>query len=174
MLLKSYTKRIIRAECNPDFQALHCIANLDQNVEAVLPFLNAELGGYEFLKDPPAVIFKVNGKLITVQGEQISINALKTEGEAEKILEWLKKEINQTWENRHDITPSYEGLPKPNMVEILKCLPKTNCRKCGFPTCMVFATKVAEGVKGAGDCPEIQADQGKKLDGYLEGFKFDD
>lgn len=31
---------------------------------------------------------------------------------------------------------------KPNVVEILKHLPKTNCRECGDPTCMVFATKV--------------------------------
>ncbi len=27
MLLKSYQKRIFRAECNPNFESVHCIAN---------------------------------------------------------------------------------------------------------------------------------------------------
>ncbi len=172
MLLETYSKRIIMAECNPEFESLHCIADLDQNIEKVLPYLNAVLGGYEYLKNPPDVIFKANGKLITVQGKQIAVNALKTKEEAVKILEWMKKEINNAWENRNTITPSYEGLPRPNMVEILKCLPKTNCRQCGFPTCMVFATKVAEGVKGSDDCPEIQDRAGKNLDDYMDLFQF--
>ncbi len=173
MLLETYSKKIIRAECNPGFESLHCIADLDQNVEEVLPYLNAVLGGYEYLKDPPAVIFKANGKLITVQGRQISVNALKTEQEAVKILEWMKKEINHAWGNRDTITPSYEGLPRPNLVEILKCLPRTNCRQCGSTTCMVFATMVAKGVKGTEDCPEIKSQARKNLDYYMGGFRFD-
>ncbi len=173
MLLENYSKRIIRAECSSTFESLHCIADLDQDIEKALPYLNSELGGYEYLKDPPAVIFKANGKLITVQGKQIAVNALKTEEEAVKVLEWLKKEINHAWENKDTITPSYEGQPRPNIVEILKCLPKTNCRQCGFPTCMVFATKVAAGIKAAGDCPEITATAGGKLNDYMGGFKFE-
>jgi ArsR family metal-binding transcriptional regulator len=69
----------------------------------------------------------------------------------------MKKEINHAWEIRDTITPSYEGLPRPNIVEILKCLPKTNCRQCSSTTCMVFATRVADGIKAAEDCTEITA-----------------
>ncbi len=173
MLLESYSKRIIRAECNPGFESLHCIADLDQNIEKALPYLNAVLGGYEYLKDPPAVIFKTNGKLITVQGKQIAVNALETEEEAVKILEWMKKEVNHAWGNRDTITPSCEGLPRPNIVEILKCLPRTNCRKCGSATCMVFATMVAKGAKTAEDCPEIKSRARKSLNDYMGGFRFD-
>ncbi len=173
MLLETYSKRIIRAECNPEFESLHCIADLDQNIEEALPYLNAVLGGFEYLKNPPAVIFKTNGKLITVQGKQIAVNALKTEEEAVKILEWMKKEINLAWENRDTITPSCEGQPRPNIVAILKCLPKTNCMECGFPTCLVFATKVAEGVKGSKDCTTIQDQAEIKLNEYISGFKFE-
>jgi CO dehydrogenase/acetyl-CoA synthase gamma subunit (corrinoid Fe-S protein) len=66
-----------------------------------------------------------------------------------------------------------EGLPRQNIVEILKCLPRTNCRPCGSTTCMVFATRVAKGVKGAEDCPEIEARAQKNLDDYMGGFRFD-
>ena len=46
MLLKTYSRRLFRAECNPLFESLHCIAALDQDVSAALPYLNSVLGGF--------------------------------------------------------------------------------------------------------------------------------
>ncbi|MFH1488524.1 MAG: (Fe-S)-binding protein, partial [Pseudomonadota bacterium] len=151
MLLRSYSKEIFRPQCNPSFQSLHCIAHLDQDVSEALPYLNAVLGGFEYLKDPPAVTFRVHGKIITVHPREIAVNALKDEEEADKILQWLKREINEAWDKRDEIEPKYEGAPKPKVFEILKLLPKTNCRECGEPTCMVFAARIAEGAKGPED-----------------------
>lgn len=173
MLLKSYKKKIFRPRCNPSFQSLHCIAYLEQDVSEALPYLNASLGGYEYLKDPPAVTFPVHGKIMTVHSREIAINALRDEEEADKILEWLKREINEAWEKRAEIEPKYEGAPKPKVLEILKLLPKSNCRECGQPTCMVFAAKIAEGAKGPKDCPLIKEDNRMKLEKYMSGFRFD-
>ena len=174
MLLRSYSKEIFRPECNPSFQSLHCIAHLDQDVSEALPYLNAVLGGFEYLKDPPAVTFRVHGKIITVHPREIAVNALKDEEEADQILEWLKREINGAWDNKDGIEPSYEGAPKPKVFEILKCLPKTNCRECGEPTCMVFAAMAAQGVKGPEDCPQILEEDSRKLRYYMNRFHLDD
>jgi len=108
-----------------------------------------------------------------VQGRQIAVNALKDENEADKILQWLKREINAAWENRDSIEPSYEGAPKPKLIEILKLLPKTNCKECGEPTCMVFAARMAEGVKGPEDCPSVGAENKQRLEEYMRQFTFD-
>jgi ArsR family metal-binding transcriptional regulator len=152
---------------------VHCIAHLAENIEAVLPYLNAVLGGYEYLKDPPAVIFRTQGKLITVHGTKIAINALRDADEADKILEWLKREINEAWGNRDGIVPSCEGAPKPKLIEILKLLPRTNCKDCGLPTCTVFAARMAEGVKNPEDCLPLDADNKQRLEEYMGKFKFD-
>ena len=173
MLLKNYTKEIFRPECNPSFQSLHCIAHLTQDISEALPYLNASLGGFEYLKDPPAVTFRVHGKIITVHPRQIAVNALKDEVETDKILKWLQREINEAWEKRDEIEPRYEGAPKPKVFEILKLLPKTNCRECGEPTCMVFAAKIAEGAKGPEDCPPLKEGKRMKLQEYMEPFQFD-
>ena len=173
MLLKTYSKKIFRPECNPGFESVHCIANLEQDISGVLPYLNTVLGGYEYLKDPPAVIFRSQGKLITVHGDKIAINALRDEAEADKILEWLKREINDTWNNHDNIDPSYEGAPKPKMIEILRLLPRTNCRECGEATCMVFAARMAEGAKGPEDCPPVNVENQQRLEEYMSQFKFD-
>jgi ArsR family metal-binding transcriptional regulator len=173
MLLNSYRKEIFRPECNPAFQSLHCIAHLDQDIREVLPYLNAILGGNEYYQDPPAVTFRPQGKLITVHPDKIAINALRDEEEANRILEWLKREINEAWDKRAEIEPSYASAPKPKIIEILKLLPKTNCRQCGEPTCLVFAVAVSQGIKGPGDCPPLSPETQVKLDEYLEPFNLD-
>ena len=173
MLLEEYTLEIFKSKCQFDAKGVHCFAHLDQDVSKALPYLNSVLGGFEYLSDPPAVTFRSQGKLITVQGKKIAVNALKDETEAKKIVEWLKKEINSAWENKNEIEPCYTGMPKPGIIEILKLLPKTNCRECNEPTCMVFATKVAEGAKGPEDCTQIESDECKKLSGYMSQFNLD-
>ena len=173
MLLTSYSKEIFRPECNPSFQSLHCIAHLDQDITDALPYLNANLGGFEYFKEPPAVTFRIQGKIITVHPREIAVNALRDEEEADKILEWMKREINDAWDNREKITPSFQGAPKPMILEILKLLPKTNCRECGQPTCMVFAALAAQGVKDEEDCPTLTEDMKKPLQTYLSRFGFD-
>ena len=40
-------------------------------------------------------------------------------------------------------------------MQIYKNLPKTNCKDCGFPTCMAFAMQVAAKQKALTDCPHI-------------------
>ncbi len=170
MLLQSYRKEIFRPECNPGFESLHCFAHLEQDVGEVLPFLNAELGGFEYVEEPPSVTFRSQGKIITVHPKMIAVNALKDEAEADKILEWLKREINQAWEKRESIEPSYSSAPRPQVFEILKMLPRTNCKQCGQVTCMVFAAQAAEGGRGAEGCPELDEIQAAKLSEYLSRF----
>ena len=106
MLLKDYRKEIFRPECNPQFQSLHCFAHLDEDISEVLPYLNTVLGGSGYTQDPPSLMLQVHGQLIALHPKKIAINALKNDEDADKILEWLKREINETWENRHEITPS--------------------------------------------------------------------
>ncbi|MBW2431056.1 MAG: hypothetical protein JRF56_19035 [Deltaproteobacteria bacterium] len=52
-------------------------------------------------------------------------------------------------------------------------LPKTNCKECGEPTCMVFAARLAEGVKGTIDCPPLDAGNKQQLEKYMSQFKFE-
>jgi acetyl-CoA decarbonylase/synthase, CODH/ACS complex subunit gamma len=47
-------------------------------------------------------------------------------------------------------------------VEIFKLLPKTNCKKCGFPTCLAFAMKLAQRQASLDSCPDV-SDEAKKV-----------
>ena len=48
-------------------------------------------------------------------------------------------------------------------VEIFKLLPKTNCKKCGFPTCLAFAMKLAQRQASLDLCPDVSEEARQKL-----------
>lgn len=43
-------------------------------------------------------------------------------------------------------------------LDIFKKLPKTNCKKCNFPTCLAFAMQVAAGKTEISSCPDVSDD----------------
>ncbi len=48
-------------------------------------------------------------------------------------------------------------------VDIFKLLPKTNCKKCGFPTCLAFAMKLAQRQTSLDLCPDVSEEAKQKL-----------
>lgn len=49
-------------------------------------------------------------------------------------------------------------------LEIYKLLPKTNCKKCGFPTCLAFAMQLAAKKVPLDKCPDVTAEVKKALE----------
>ncbi|MBU1567553.1 MAG: Fe-S cluster protein [Proteobacteria bacterium] len=173
MLLNGYTLEIFRSKCNARAQTLHCFAHLHDDVGAVLPYLNTVLGGFSYMKEPPSLTLKSSGKLITIHPRKIAVNALQDQDQAEKIVSWLQGEINSAWENRENIEPSVEGAKQPALMEVLKLLPKTNCKECGEPTCMVFSVRIIEGAKDYSNCPALAGEKKEAMANYLSHFHFE-
>ncbi|MBL7124085.1 MAG: acetyl-CoA decarbonylase/synthase complex subunit gamma [Actinobacteria bacterium] len=48
-------------------------------------------------------------------------------------------------------------------LEIFKKLPKTNCKDCGFPTCLAFAMQLAAGKVELGKCPHVSEEAKEAL-----------
>ena len=53
-------------------------------------------------------------------------------------------------------------------LEIYKLLPKTNCKKCGFPTCLAFAMQLAAKKTSLDKCPDVSEDAKKALQSASE------
>ncbi|MCX8052564.1 MAG: acetyl-CoA decarbonylase/synthase complex subunit gamma [Armatimonadetes bacterium] len=50
-------------------------------------------------------------------------------------------------------------------LDIFKHLPKTNCGKCGFPTCLAFSMQMAAKKAGLDQCPEVTEEARAALEG---------
>jgi len=48
-------------------------------------------------------------------------------------------------------------------LEIFKLLPKTNCKKCGMPTCLAFAMQLAQKRAKLEDCPDVSQEAKQML-----------
>lgn len=48
-------------------------------------------------------------------------------------------------------------------LDIYKLLPKTNCKKCGRPTCLAFAMQLAQKKANLSDCPDVSEDAKRVL-----------
>ncbi|MDW5562026.1 MAG: acetyl-CoA decarbonylase/synthase complex subunit gamma [Methanomassiliicoccus sp.] len=52
----------------------------------------------------------------------------------------------------------------PTAIEIFKFLPKKNCGKCNFPTCLAFAMQLANSKAKLSDCPYVTEEGKAKLE----------
>ncbi|MDI6827476.1 MAG: acetyl-CoA decarbonylase/synthase complex subunit gamma, partial [Armatimonadota bacterium] len=50
-------------------------------------------------------------------------------------------------------------------LDIYKYLPKTNCKKCGYPTCLAFSMQLAAKKASLADCPEVTEEARAALEG---------
>lgn len=150
---------------------MYCVAKLGQNVGEALPYLNSALGSYIYLREPPLLALHYSeGKLIVIDDESISIHPVRNLIEANNILSWLVREINNTWEKRGEIVPRYTAAPWRDPATILRLLPKSDCGACGLPTCLAFACMAAQKCADAEVCPALSSEARQELASYMGLF----
>ncbi len=173
--IKNY--EIFRPKCDPTKEVLHSIATFEADISPVFPYLNAELGGWDYDQTNQTVLLKLSaGKWVTLQPHEIAIRGARDIEESRALLEWIKGQINDIYERRDEITPRYTGQAGLKVMEILKLLPMTNCKACGYTTCMAFAAALREGEIRLEDCSplweEKYQEKREKLQGYLESYSW--
>jgi ArsR family metal-binding transcriptional regulator len=69
---------------------------------------------------------------------------IEDEKEAQEILDRLKDLINETYQKKDQIEPNYSEGDHLKPSDIQKLLPGTNCKECGFRSCLAFAFKLVD------------------------------
>lgn len=144
MLLTDFTYRIVLPPCDASAHFVNTVAELGQDISKVMPYLNATIEKARYLPEANILRFGWEGCAVTLRPREIAITKLGSKDEAPEALEEIKDLINSTWERREEIEPSYKRGDEIKFIEVFKLLPGTNCRECGQPTCLAFATKLAK------------------------------
>jgi ArsR family metal-binding transcriptional regulator len=139
-----------RSFCNPEWIAVG--AELSDDISEVFPYLNAVVKNAVYTPEAPNLNFKMDTGFISLMPREINVGQVACEEDGTKILDYVKKLINDTWEKRAKITPIYERKGEIKAKDILDFLPRTNCRECGLPTCFAFAMALLKGRKHLKDC----------------------
>lgn len=81
--------------------------------------------------------------MITLYPTTVTLAKVDDEAHAKDLMEWLTELVNGTFENRKNIQPDYERGTTLRALDVFKLIPGTNCKKCGEPSCLAFAVKLA-------------------------------
>lgn len=146
MLLNSYEIEVSLPACNPSALTLRAEARLSDDISEVLPYLNALVKGGVF--DPAGCTLRFSQVLqqgrrsFTIYPHSVLIGGAADAGEARDAMDWLKDFINETYDRRQSMEPSYRRGIELNPLQLYRLLPATNCKECGEATCMAFAGKL--------------------------------
>lgn len=159
---------VVLAPCVAEPDRLRLIAHLGRDVSEALPYVNAELLQASYVASLPVLTYMDDRRLVSVFRDRIAVAKATDIVDAWATLEDVRVLVNDVWERRAQITPSFELRQRPSALEIYKRLPGTNCKKCGQATCMTFAWAVWRGEAEPRHCtPVFEGERGELKDALL-------
>ncbi len=143
MLLKSCKiTRIL--PCIADPEKIRVIAEVSDEIHEIFPYLNAILKGCIYNHSALTLTIRNEEKLITLHAKHVTMTLIEDEKEAQTILDWLKDLINETHQKKDQIEPNHSEGDQLRPSDIQKLLPGTNCKECGFRSCLAFAFRLVD------------------------------
>ncbi len=139
----------------PDAKLLAASFKLDTDVSRLFPYINAVVEDAVFYETPNHIRFTLDGYRCGVYPESVTALAFDGREEALWFAERLIDFLNDLYSRIDSIKPNHEKYQPLSIVEILKILPRTNCQKCGFPTCMTFAVALNKRTTDPYQCPGL-------------------
>jgi len=166
---------IFRPKMDSSKEVLHAIATFTADISPSFPYVNAELGGWDYDQTNQALLLKLSdGKWITLHPQKIAMRGVRDMEEAQALLTWIQAQINDIYERRETITPRYVSQAGLKIMDILRLLPMTNCKACGYATCMAYAAALREGEISLEACKplweEKYREKREKLQAYLQSY----
>jgi ArsR family metal-binding transcriptional regulator len=157
-LLRSYEINAV-LPCLAEEGKYRVKATLSDDVREVLPYLNAVLEKASLSSSGASLMFRERGRIMAVWPRAFTASKVTDEKDAREIFNTLRDRINDCWERRGEMTPDYSRRRGVTVLDIVKLLPMTNCRRCGEATCTAFAVKIEQEGKTMAVCAEIYTPQ---------------
>ena len=126
---------------------------LPGDISAAFPYLNTVLDDTWYDHENQVLIGTGNNQRCAFRPHEIQVSVIPDPSNVSRIADEVVDIVNRAWEERDHITPSFSKRKLPATYDIFKFLPLTNCRKCGYPSCLAFAADVRSGAILLEKCP---------------------
>ncbi|MFA5906723.1 MAG: LuxR C-terminal-related transcriptional regulator [Desulfobacula sp.] len=128
---------------------------LDQDVSHLFPYINASLDDALYYERPEHVRFTFNGYRCFLYPDLVAAHFFETKTTAKGFITGFIDFLNSVEDQKKNVKPNYDQIKPIPIIDILKILPKTNCRECGYLTCMAFAAAIMKGKAATDECPGL-------------------
>ncbi len=151
-------------QCTPGASWWGVKVFLENDISDVMPYLNAELENTEYYHKSGILIWDREGRRYSFKTNEIAIAPVEDREKAQQICHDAIDMLNDIWDRRGQIEPDITGkAPPPNMIQLLKLLPGTNCKECGCLTCMAFAAELIKKQAELSGCPHLAQGESDQL-----------
>jgi ArsR family metal-binding transcriptional regulator len=165
-LIRDYDLELCAPPCRPGADTWSARACLRVDIGGVLPYLNARIDNADYDHHAGVLIWKNKGRSFAFRTREIKASPAGDREEGRKLIEEAVALVNDTWAERDRIEADFTKRTAPNLMQVYRLMPGTNCRECGFPTCMAFAAALLEGKTELSRCEALNLPEyAEKLSG---------
>jgi len=160
-LITDYRFELIEDHHHPGSGRYGVRVILPDDISASFAYLNTVLDDTIYDHGNSILIGTNNRRRYAFRSHEIHIGMVKDSSEAPFIVDEVVELFNRVWKEHELITPSLRERKLPTVYDIYKLLPRTNCKECGYPTCLACAADIRNGVISLEGClllakPEYQ------------------
>lgn len=163
-LITDYEYELAEPGCAPGSGRYGVRIILRRDISPAFPYLNAILRDTVFDKENEVLIGREGRQMYAFRALEIRAGGVEDAAQAPEVVKHAVEMVNRVWRERQGITPNYKERKLPTVIDIYSNLPKTNCRQCGYPTCLAFAAEVRAGNCSVEQCSPLSQPEnaGKK------------
>jgi DNA-binding CsgD family transcriptional regulator/ArsR family metal-binding transcriptional regulator len=126
---------------------------LDGDISQLFPYINAVAKSASLLEKPPFIRFVLDRFSCGLYPDHGVAASFMTSQEALGFLDLLIDFLNDIGARRDSLKPNYKKWNPVPVLQIFRLLPQTNCRSCGYPSCLAFAAALSAQKTGPERCP---------------------
>ena len=126
---------------------------LDGDISQLFPYINAVAKSASLLEKPPFIRFVLDRFSCGLYPDHGVAASFITSQEALGFLDRLIDFLNDICERRDSLKPNYKKWNPVPVLQIFRLLPQTNCRSCGYPSCLAFAAALSTQKTSPERCP---------------------
>ncbi|MDY6933004.1 MAG: LuxR C-terminal-related transcriptional regulator [Spirochaetota bacterium] len=146
IFIKRY-KDLSLLPCGPLLESLKRVAHfkMDNDISQLFPYINAIIEDAEYYEKPIYIRFIFNERLCALYPDNVAISSFENREQAHQFIKRLIDFLNELYSMRSSIKPDYKRKRYIPILDIFRLLPGTNCKECGFLTCIAFAAALSKG-----------------------------
>jgi ArsR family metal-binding transcriptional regulator len=147
---------------------------LPADISASFPYLNTVLNDTLYDRDNCILVGMYNHRRYAFRPHEIQVGMVEDPSRTSSIVDEVVELVNRVWRERENIVPSYRERKLPTVYDIYRLLPGTNCKECGYPTCLACAGDLRNGLISIESCPLLlKPEYSKNREQILNLFRSD-
>lgn len=152
-LITDYRFELIEDHHSPGSGRYEVRAIFPADIRVSFPYLNALLDDTLYDHENSILIGVSNRRRYAFRPHEIQVGMVRDPSEASSIVDEVVGLVNRVWSEHEYITPSFRQRKLPTVYNIYKLLPGTNCKECGYSTCLACAADIRNGAIALDRCP---------------------